>query len=171
MKPGQGNASELVLCQRHRCPPCSLDLLISTTDSQPVHSKRSYWLRRLENHGRKERVVVDEYDPSTSCRKTRICQRHEPISVLIRSGYSRPGYTLGDSCAAAQLRVQRPTVREKRDMDGGFRISPLKLNAGLGQLDVEQERHRRAEKLAVCNRCVAIPETGSPRLRTGRPAV
>ena len=22
---------------------------------------RSYWLRRLENHGRKERVVVDEY--------------------------------------------------------------------------------------------------------------
>ena len=22
---------------------------------------RSYWLRRLENHGRKERVAVDEY--------------------------------------------------------------------------------------------------------------
>lgn len=33
---------------------------IQTRDLYNFRS-RSYWLRRLENHGRKERVVVDEY--------------------------------------------------------------------------------------------------------------
>ncbi len=39
---------------------------------------------------------------------------------------------------------------EKRDMKGGFKESPLKLNAGLGQLNVWNEAtiQERAERLA-----------------------
>src|ERR1700689_3282767 len=40
--------------------------------------------------------------------------------------------------------------KEKRDMDKGFKMSPLKLNAGLGQLDDwnEDTIRSRADRLA-----------------------
>ena len=42
------------------------------------------------------------------------------------------------------------TFQEKRDMDGGFKVSPLFLNQGLGQLEQwgETELKDRATKLA-----------------------
>jgi len=56
---------------------------------------RSYWLRRLENHGREERVPVDEYTMSTSCHRTRIFPSNgKRPSVQIGSGSGRHGCTL-----------------------------------------------------------------------------
>jgi predicted transport protein len=96
-----------------------------------------YLLRRLENFGRKERVLVDEYtiehilpqNPELSMSWQQALgpdwqqvQQHwlHTIGNLTLTGYNTE-YS------------DRPFV-EKRDMTGGFGQSPLKLNAGLGQL-------------------------------------
>jgi uncharacterized protein with ParB-like and HNH nuclease domain/predicted transport protein len=114
---------------------------------------RSYWLRRLENHGRKERVPVDEYtiehilpqnpDLPAAWKEAlggewqRIQQQWlHTLGNLTLTGYNAE---YGD----------RPFA-EKRDMAGGFKESPLKLNAGLGQLDAWNEAaiQERAGRLA-----------------------
>lgn len=103
---------------------------------------RSYWLRRLENHGRKERVPVDEYtiehilpqnpQPPVGWKQAlgaewqRVQQQWlHTLGNLTLTGYNAE---YGDRSFA-----------EKRDMAGGFKQSPLKLNAGLGQLDTWNE--------------------------------
>jgi len=126
---------------------------------------RSYWLRRLENHGRKEHVPVDEYtiehilpqnpDLSTAWRLAlgndwqRIQEQYlHTLGNLTLTGYNAE---YGD----------RPFT-EKRDMPGGFRQSPLKLNAGLGEVVEwnETEIQKRAAKLAT----LAVAVWQSPHL-------
>ena len=114
---------------------------------------RSYWLRRLENHGRKERVAVDEYtvehilpqnENLTAAWKTALGPEWERVQqtwVHTLGNLTLTGYNSEYS--------DRPFA-EKRDMPGGFKESPLKLNAGLGLLDQwhEDAIKARAEKLA-----------------------
>lgn len=114
---------------------------------------RSYWLRRLENHDRKERVPVDEYTiehilpqnpdlpvpwkAALGGEWERIQQQWlHTLGNLTLTGYN-PEYS------------DRPFV-DKRDMKGGFKESPLRLNAGLGQLDTWDEAaiQKRAGRLA-----------------------
>ena len=114
---------------------------------------RSYWLRRLENHGRKERVPVDEYtiehilpqNPDLSAAWKQAlgpeCQRVQQQWLHTFGNLTLTGYNAEYS--------DRPFA-EKRDMAGGFKQSPLKLNAGLGQLDAWDEAaiQERAGRLA-----------------------
>lgn len=128
---------------------------------------RSYWLRRLENHSRKERVPVDEYtiehilpqnpDLPPAWRLTvgpewqRVQQQWlHTIGNLTLTGYNAE-YS------------DRPFA-EKRDMKGGFKESPLKLNAGLGQVDAWNETaiQERAGRLAD----QALKVWRAPRLDT-----
>ncbi len=102
---------------------------------------RSYWLRRLENHGRKERVVVDEYTIE------HILPQNENLSTKWRealgSDWQRVQqtwlHTLGNLTLTAYNSdySDRPFT-EKRDMpdapEKGLKQSPLKLNQGLGVL-------------------------------------
>jgi uncharacterized protein with ParB-like and HNH nuclease domain/predicted transport protein len=114
---------------------------------------RSYWLRRLENHSRKERVSVDEYTIE------HILPQNENLSTQwqaelgsewerIRKTYL---HTLGNLTLTGYNSEysDRPFV-EKRDMPGGFKESPLRLNQGLGSLVYwnEETIRQRAEKLA-----------------------
>lgn len=114
---------------------------------------RSYWLRRFENFGRKERVSVNEYTIE------HIMPQNKELSAPWRSA-------LGDDWEQVQqtklhtlgnltLTGYNPEYSDKpfivkRDMDGGFKESPLKVNAGLGQLDIWDETaiELRAKKLA-----------------------
>ncbi|MDD2324468.1 MAG: DUF262 domain-containing protein [Alphaproteobacteria bacterium] len=114
---------------------------------------RSYWLRRLENHGRKERVVVDEYtiehimpqNPNLSAAwREALGAEHERVQeqwLHTLGNLTLTGYNAEYS--------DRPFV-EKRDMKGGYKESPLKLNAGLGQLENWNETaiQERAARLA-----------------------
>jgi uncharacterized protein with ParB-like and HNH nuclease domain/predicted transport protein len=114
----------------------------------------SYWLRRMENFGRKERVPVDDYtiehilpqneNPSTAW-KTSLGTNWE----LIQQTYL---HTLGNLTLTGYNSEysDRPFI-EKRDMPGGFAQSPLKLNAGLGTLADWNEAaiKTRAETLAL----------------------
>jgi uncharacterized protein with ParB-like and HNH nuclease domain/predicted transport protein len=99
---------------------------------------RGYWLRRLENHGRKERVPVDEFTIE------HIMPQNENLSASWKTAlgpeWERVQQTWLHSLGNLTLTgynseySDRP-FNEKRDMAGGFKESPLKLNQGLGQLE------------------------------------
>lgn len=115
---------------------------------------RSYWLRRLENFGRKERVPVDEYTIE------HILPQNENLSIewqtelgpeweRVQKTYL---HTLGNlTLTGYNSEYSDRLFAEKRDMKGGFIESPLHLNQGLGQLAHwnEETLRQRAEQLAT----------------------
>ena len=121
--------------------------------------RRSYWLRRMENHGRKERVVVDEYtiehimpqnEQITSAWKTALGPEWERI-------HGTWLHTLGNlTLTGYNSEYSDRPFAEKRDMPGGFKESPLKLNQGLGQAEEwnEDEIIKRGLVLAEVARAV-----------------
>jgi len=137
---------------------------------------RSYWLRKLENHDRKEPVPAGEYTiehimpqnpaPSEEWRESlgpewkRIQEeRLHTLGNLTLTGYNSE-YS------------DRPFAA-KRDMQGGFGESPLRLNEGLGQLGdwTEQAMIARGERLAELAREVwAAPELSPEILAEYRPS-
>ena len=118
---------------------------------------RSYWLRRLENYGRKERVPVDEYTIE------HILPQNPDLSPEWREALGADWqriqqtwlHTLGNLTLTAYNSdySDLPFV-EKRDMplhpDKALKQSPLKLNQGLGVLETwnEDTIKARAGKLA-----------------------
>ena len=114
---------------------------------------RSYWLRRLENHGRKERVPVDEYTiehilPQNPDLPAAWKQALGPEWKRVQEQWL---HTLGNlTLTGYNAEYSDRPFGEKRDMAGGFKQSPLKLNTGLGQLDAWNEAaiQERAGRLA-----------------------
>lgn len=116
--------------------------------------RRSYWLRRMENHDRKERVPVDEYTIE------HILPQNESLPAAWRSMLGSEWenvqktwlHTLGNLTLTGYNSEygDRPFI-EKRDMAGGFKESPLRLNQGLGQLDRWDEAaiKARADRLSA----------------------
>lgn len=125
---------------------------IQTRDLYNFRSK-SYWLRRLENFGRKERVSVEEYTIE------HIMPQNEDLSSTWQSALGPEWqrvheawlHTLGNLTLTGYNSEysDKPFVA-KRDMEGGFKESPLKVNAGLGALDQWDETaiKNRAGQLA-----------------------
>ena len=114
---------------------------------------RSYWLRRLENQGRKERVPVDEYTIE------HILPQNENLSAAWKTALGSEWervqqtwlHTLGNlTLTRYNSEYNDRAFHEKRDMPGGFKESPLKLNKGLGQVDYwnEDAIKARAGRLA-----------------------
>jgi len=115
--------------------------------------RRSYWLRRLENHGRKELVPVAEYTiehilPQNDNLSTKWREALGPELQRIQENWL---HTLGNlTLTGYNSEYSDRSFTEKRDMPGGFKQSPLKLNEGLGALDTWDEAaiHSRADRLA-----------------------
>ena len=116
-------------------------------------SRRSYVLRRIENHDRKEPVPVHEYTIE------HILPQNENLSTkwrqVLGSDWERVQetwlHTLGNlTLTGYNSEYSDRPFAEKRDMPGGFRESPLRLNAGLGELDTWNEAaiRQRAERLS-----------------------
>ncbi|MGB7315467.1 MAG: DUF262 domain-containing protein [Nodosilinea sp.] len=114
---------------------------------------RSYWLRRMENHDRKERVPVDEYTIE------HILPQNENLSSawqeVLGPEWQRIQQTWLHTLGNLTLTGYNPEYSDrpfpsKRDMEGGFKYSPLKLNAKLGEVEVWNEAAItvRAERLA-----------------------
>lgn len=118
---------------------------------------RSYWLRRLENHGRKERVAVDEYTIE------HILPQNENLSAKWKEALGEEWqrvqqtwlHTLGNlTLTAYNADYSDRPFAEKRDMpntpEKGLKQSPLRLNQGLGVLETWDEAaiKTRAGKLA-----------------------
>ena len=143
--------------------------------------RRSYWLRRLENHGRKEHVPVDEYTIE------HILPQNETLSAAWRDALGPEWqrvqetwlHTLGNlTLTGYNAEYSDRPFSEKRDMQGGFKESPLRLNKALGALDAWNEAtiQQRAKRLADQAVEVWKPPTLSAdvletyRLKAERPA-
>jgi predicted transport protein len=118
---------------------------------------RSYWLRRLENHDRKERVPVDEYTiehimPQNENLSTQWKVALGPEWERIQKTYL---HTLGNlTLTGYNSEYSDRPFMEKRDMEGGFAQSPLRVNHGLGVIETWneesiQERGRRLSAQAA----------------------
>ena len=114
---------------------------------------RSYWLRRLENYRRKERVAVDEYTIE------HILPQNENLSAAWQMALGPDWrrvqhewlHTIGNlTLTGYNSEYSDRTFAEKRGMKGGFAESPLRLNAGLGQQTEWDEAAimQRADRLA-----------------------
>ena len=137
--------------------------------------RRSYWLRRLENHGRKERVPVDEYTiehilPQNKNLSAKWRDELGPESHRVQESWL---HTLGNlTLTGYNAEYSDRPFPEKRDMKGGFRESPLKLNEGLSGLDKWDEAaiKNRAEHLsAVATGVWAAPSLQAEVLELYRP--
>ena len=127
--------------------------------------RRSYWLRRLENYGRKERVPVDEYTiehimPQNDNLSAAWCKDLGPDWERV---HETRLHTLGNLTLTGYNSEysDRPFI-EKRDMTGGFNDSPLRLNEGLAAIDTWNEAaiQGRADRLAA----VAVGVWAPPHL-------
>jgi hypothetical protein len=126
---------------------------------------RSYWLRRMENHDRKERISIDEYTIE------HIMPQNEHLSPEWRAALGPEWqrvhqtwlHTLGNlTLTGYNSEYSDRPFEKKRDMPGGFRESPLRLNSGLGALTVWNEA-------AIRDREQRLAETATNATLTARP--
>ena len=127
--------------------------------------RKSYWLRRLENYNRKERVEVNRYTIE------HIMPRNPNLSEQwkkdLGQDWSRVHETWLDTLGNLTLTgynseySDRPFI-EKRDIENGFRDSPIKLNQTLREIDVWNEEAilERAKSLSD----LAVKAWDSPKL-------
>ena len=137
--------------------------------------RRSYWLRRLENDGRKERVPVHEYTiehilPQNENLSTKWREELGPEWQRVQETWL---HTLGNlTLTGYNTEYSDRPFSEKREMRGGFRESPLKLNEGLRSLDKWDEAaiKNRAQRLAAVAAGVwAVPSLRAEVLESYRP--
>jgi len=114
---------------------------------------RSYWLRRFENFERKEFVAVNEYTTEHIMPQNE--KLNEAWQVELGENYQEIQgkwlHTLGNlTLTGYNSEYSDRPFREKRDMKGGFKDSPLKVNKMLGQLGQWNEItiQERAARLA-----------------------
>lgn len=144
---------------------------------------RGYWLRRLENHGRKERVVVEDYTIE------HILPQNESLSkewqAELGSEWKRIQetwlHTLGNLTLTGYnseysdhpFAYKRDQVTDKNGNPVGFAHSPLKLNLGLGKVPVWDEAaiQARADRLAGdAAKVWGAPQLAADLLDAYRPA-
>lgn len=124
---------------------------------------RSYWLRRMENFGRKERALVDEYTIE------HILPQNENLSPKWREALGEEWqriqqtwlHTLGNiTLTAYNSDYSDRAFIEKRDMpdapEKGLKQSPLKLNQGLGTLDTWNEETIKARAARLAETGIAV---------------
>lgn len=121
--------------------------------------RRSYWLRRLENYGRKELVALDEYTIE------HIMPQNEQLSEEWqralgpdwREVHETWLHTLGNlTLTRYNAEYSDRFFTHKRDMVGGFAQSPLVLNTGLGQLDTWNENTIRQRATRLSKQAVKV---------------
>jgi uncharacterized protein with ParB-like and HNH nuclease domain/predicted transport protein len=134
-------------------------------DIYSLTNRRTYILSRLENFGRKESVNVEEYTIE------HIMPQNSDLSAgwqadlgadwkAVQSKYL---HTIGNlTLTGYNPELSDHTFMEKRDMPGGFRDSPIRLNADLATLTMwnESEIQVRANRLAK----IAIKSWPAPNM-------
>ncbi|MEZ9821183.1 DUF262 domain-containing protein [Shewanella sp. 10N.286.45.A1] len=110
---------------------------LSSKDMYNIRS-RSYWLRRLENYGRKERVIVEDYTIE------HVMPQNQNLSSLWQEELGEEWqrvhetylHTIGNlTLTGYNSELSDKPFIVKRNMEGGFAQSPLKLNKSLALLE------------------------------------
>jgi len=114
---------------------------LTIKDMYNIRSK-AYWLRRLENFGRKERVIVEDYTIE------HVMPQNRDLSVQWREELGEEWqriqdtylHTIGNlTLTGYNSELSDKPFLTKRGMEGGFAQSPLKLNQSLSQLEYWNE--------------------------------
>lgn len=174
--------AQFLALKSYRAFPTDSEFVAALTSTDLYNfRRRSYFLRMLENHGRKEHVTIEDYTIE------HILPQNENLSKDWQA-------TLGDDWQAVQHKYLHTLgnltltgynseysdhpFQVKRDMEGGFKDSPLRLNRSLGQLATwnAEEIELRAGRLAgeavhIWTRPVlteeVVAEFQQPRTETG----
>jgi predicted transport protein len=140
--------------QGYRAFPTDAEFMEKLQTFDAYHFKRrSYFFRMLENVGRKEAVPTDEYTiehilPQNEDLRPEWRAALGPEWQEVQAKYL---HSLGNlTLTGYNSEYSDRAFAEKREMEGGFRESPLRLNQGLGQIDNWNEKsiRDRARRLA-----------------------
>ena len=127
--------------------------------------RRSYWFKKIENHNRKEQVEVDQYtiehimpqNPNLSD------EWKETIGTEWKRVQETWLHTIGNlTLTGYNSEYSDKPFITKRDMENGFRDSPIKFNQSLRNVERWDEKaiKERAKKLSE----VALSVWESPKL-------
>ncbi|WRD30692.1 DUF262 and DUF1524 domain-containing protein [Helicobacter pylori] len=113
--------------------------------------KREYFLERLENFERKERVYTHEYTTEHIMPQTLREEWKRDLGGNFQAIHDKYLHTIGNlTLTGYNQDYSNNSFQEKRDMEKGFKQSPLRLNQSLKDLESfgEKEIEKRANDLA-----------------------
>ncbi len=113
--------------------------------------KNKYFFERLENFDRKERVYTHEYTTEHIMPQTLTEEWERDLGENFQEIHDKYLHTIGNlTLTGYNLEYSNKSFQEKRDMEGGFKDSPLRLNQSLRDLESfgEEEIKKRANDLA-----------------------
>ncbi|MFA4747846.1 GmrSD restriction endonuclease domain-containing protein [Helicobacter pylori] len=113
--------------------------------------KKEYFLERLENFERKERVYANEYTTEHIMPQTLEEEWERDLGENFKAIHEKYLHTIGNlTLTGYNEKYSNNSFQEKRDMEKGFKQSPLRLNQSLKDLEVfgEKEIEKRANDLA-----------------------
>ncbi|WP_367693192.1 DUF262 and DUF1524 domain-containing protein [Helicobacter pylori] len=113
--------------------------------------KREYFFERLENFERKERVYTHEYTTEHIMPKTLNEEWERDLGGNFQAIHDKYLHTIGNLTKTGyNSEYKNNSFQKKRDMEKGFKQSPLRLNQSLKDLEVfgEKEIEKRANDLA-----------------------
>ncbi len=134
--------------------PTDSEFVKSFKEKDMYHSKhRHYVLRKLENFNRKELVSIKEYtiEHIMPQNKELSAEWKEDLGEDWKEVHYAYLHTIGNlTLTGYNSKLSDRPFKEKRDIEGGFADSPLRLNEGLGRLERwnEEEITKRADMLA-----------------------
>ena len=158
--------AQFILLPSYRRFPNDIEFVkeLKTRDLYNI-PRRSYWLRRLENFNRKERVEVDQYTiehimPQNLNLSEEWKQELGPEWKRIHETWL---HTLGNlTLTGYNSEYSDRSFVEKRDMENGFKDSPIKMNQTLRNIDVWNEGAITERAKALSDIAVKVWE--SPKL-------
>ncbi len=113
--------------------------------------KKEYFFERLENFDRKERVYTHEYTIEHIMPQTLTEEWERDLGENFQEIHNKYLHTIGNlTLTGYNSEYSNKSFQEKRDMEKGFKDSPLRLNQGLRDLESfgEEEIKKRAKDLA-----------------------
>ncbi|MFT2636135.1 DUF262 domain-containing protein [Helicobacter pylori] len=113
--------------------------------------KNKYFFERLENFDRKERVYTHEYTTEHIMSQELTEEWERDLGENFQEIHNKYLHTIGNlTLTGYNSEYSNKSFQEKRDMEGGFKDSPLRLNQGLRDLKSfgEEEIKKRANDLA-----------------------
>ncbi|GAA8958370.1 DUF262 and DUF1524 domain-containing protein [Helicobacter pylori] len=115
--------------------------------------KREYFFERLENFDRKERVYTHEYTTEHIMPQTLEDEWKRDLGENFQAIHDKYLHTIGNlTLTGYNFEYSNKSFQEKRNMEKGFKNSPLRLNKGLRALESEsfgeEEIKKRANDLA-----------------------
>ncbi|GAA7073534.1 DUF262 and DUF1524 domain-containing protein [Helicobacter pylori] len=113
--------------------------------------KNRYFFERLENFDRKEPVNTKECTTEHIMPQTLTPKWKRDLGENFKAIHEKYLHTIGNlTLTGYNSEYSNKSFQEKRDMEGGFKDSPLRLNQGLRNLESfgEEEIKKRANDLA-----------------------